>query len=172
MLVFVGDFNNLNERLGRIYDMDEQTYLTHWIDRFSDEVASEIAPDWSDKRSRDLNQPFRQKVITQLCNVMKPSPALALALLEAESEYCEEAESTTPALSLLGALFFVLSDGRFVAEYKACKYASFDTYHALIPDMLSDKAIATLRGENILQTETGLQQALRTLNQYLKAPLT
>ncbi|WP_202942728.1 hypothetical protein [Alteromonas macleodii] len=152
--------------------MDEQTYLTHWIDRFSDEAKSEIAPDWSKDKSEDLNQPFRQKVIMQLCDAMTPAPSLALALLEAETSYCEEAESASRALALLGSLFFVLSDGGFVSEYKACKHASFDSYHALIPEMLSDKAIATLRSEGVLNDETGIQAALQRLNQYLKAELT
>lgn len=156
----------------RINDMDEQTYLTHWIDRFSDDAKCEIAPGWSEKNSEDLNQPFRQKVIEQLCDAMKPVPSLALALLKAETSYCEEAESASRALSLLGSLFFVISDGRFVSEYKSCKYASFDCYHALIPEMLSDKAITTLRSQGILNDEAGIQAALRRLNQYLKAELT
>lgn len=151
--------------------MNEQTYLTHWIDRFNDEATSEIAPDWSDNKSEDLNQPFRHKIIAQLCNAMKPAPSLALALLEAESEYCEEAESASRDLSLLGSLFFVLSNGRFITEYKACKYASFDCFHALIPEMLSDNAIATLLSEGILNDEAGIQAALRSLNQYLKVEL-
>ncbi len=84
--------------------MDEQTYLNHWIDRFSDEAKSEIAPDWSKNKSEDLNQSFRQKVITQLCHAIKPAPSLALALLEAETAYCEESESASRDLSLLGPM--------------------------------------------------------------------
>ena len=62
----------------------------------------------------------------------------------------------------------LLSKGFFVNEYKACKEASFDTYHGLIPCTLSDAAMEQLTRDRVIRGITSDKEGLDALNEFLK----